>query len=90
METIDFRSLCEELHAAFNTYAVDECHHELLERARKALAQSEAVDLPPRVGYVLRLAEIIREVDGNHDKGAAALAEAILDHPDSRWEPLKP
>ena len=37
--------------------------------------------LPPRVGHILRLAEIIREVDGNHDKGAAALAEAILAHP---------
>ena len=37
--------------------------------------------LPPKVGHILRLAEIIREVDGNHDKGAAALAEAILSHP---------
>jgi hypothetical protein len=27
------------------------------------------------------LAEIIREVDGKHDLGAAALAEAILAHP---------
>jgi hypothetical protein len=39
-------------------------------------------ELPPRVGHILRLAEIIREVDGNHDKGAAALAEAILSHSD--------
>jgi hypothetical protein len=39
-------------------------------------------ELPPRVGHILRLAEIIRGVDGNHDKGAAALAEAILSHPD--------
>ena len=38
--------------------------------------------LPPRVGHILRLAEIIREVDGKHDLGAAALAEAILKHPD--------
>lgn len=30
--------------------------------------------------HVLRLAAIIREVDGNHSKGAAALAELILDH----------
>ena len=30
------------------------------------------------------LALIIREVDGNHDKGSAALAEAILSHPDWR------
>jgi hypothetical protein len=38
--------------------------------------------LPPRVGHILRLAEIIREVDGTHRRlGAAALAEAILAHP---------
>jgi hypothetical protein len=49
--------------------------------------RSAVVGLPPRVGHILRLAEIIREVDGNHDKGAAALAEAILSHPDSRWQP---
>ena len=30
---------------------------------------------------ILRLAAIIREVDGTHSKGAAALAESILDHP---------
>ena len=46
-----------------------------------------AADLPPRIGHVLRLAEIIREVDGNHDKGAAALAEAILSHSGSMWSP---
>jgi hypothetical protein len=45
----------------------------------------EPQGLPPRVGHILRLAEIIREVDGNHDKGAGALAEAILSHPGSRW-----
>jgi hypothetical protein len=36
--------------------------------------------LPPKVGHILRLAEIIREVDGSHSLGAAALAEAILSH----------
>ncbi|NBS67683.1 hypothetical protein EBT31_02065 [bacterium] len=30
---------------------------------------------------VLNLAAIIREVDGSNNKGAAALAESILDHP---------
>lgn len=39
----------------------------------------------PDVDDVLKLAAIIRKVDGNHDKGAAALAEAILAHPDSLW-----
>jgi hypothetical protein len=37
----DFRALCSELHAAFNTYAVDELHHDLLVRAAVALAQPE-------------------------------------------------
>ena len=50
-----------------------------------ALPQSEVVGLPPRVGHILRLSEIIREVDGSHDKGAVALAEAILSHPGSCW-----
>jgi hypothetical protein len=44
----------------------------------------------PEVDDILRLAAIIRRVDGNHDKGAAALAEAILSHPDSRWQHAKP
>jgi hypothetical protein len=38
-------------------------------------------ELPPRTGHIFRLAEIIREVNGNHDKGAIALAMAILSHP---------
>jgi hypothetical protein len=42
------------------------------------------------VDDILRLAAIIRRVDGNHDKGAAALAEAILSHPDSRWQHAQP
>jgi hypothetical protein len=37
----DFRALCAELHAAFNTYAVDEAHHDLLVRTEAALAQPE-------------------------------------------------
>lgn len=32
------------------------------------------------------LAQIIREVDGNHDIGAAALAEAIMAHPGFKQE----
>jgi hypothetical protein len=60
-------------------------HHDLLERARAALAEPEGADGEvPRIGHILRLAEIIREVDGKHDKGAAALAEAILSHPGIR------
>ena len=44
----------------------------------------------PEVDDILRLAAIIRRVDGNHDKNAAALAEAILSHPDSRWQHAQP
>jgi hypothetical protein len=52
---------------------------------RAALAEPEGTDGEvPRIGHILRLAEIIREVDGKHDKGAAALAEAILSHPGIR------
>lgn len=36
--------------------------------------------LPPKVGHILIFADIIREVDGSHSLGAAALAEAILSH----------
>ena len=36
------------------------------------------------------LAAIIREVDGAHSLGAAALAEAILAHPASQCEPALP
>jgi len=39
--------------------------------------------------HILKLAEIIREVDGDNRLGAAALAKAIwiLSHPGSKWSP---
>jgi hypothetical protein len=43
--------------------------------------------MEPDTESVLELAAIIREVDGSHTLGAAALAEAILAHPRSRWLP---
>jgi hypothetical protein len=43
-----------------------------------------AIQPVPAPMSVDTLAAIIREVDGSHDKGAAALAEAILDHPAAR------
>jgi hypothetical protein len=52
-----------------------------MERKAALLAESDAGD---ETGRILRLAEIIRDVDGNHDKGAAALAESILSHPGIR------
>jgi hypothetical protein len=61
---------------------VDLCNAFLDRQPQAAPAAAPAPDeLPPKVGHILRLAEIIREVDGTHDKGAAALAEAILSHP---------
>jgi hypothetical protein len=43
----DYKALCADLHAAFNTYAVCEEHHELLQRTRTAIAQPEPCsDIP--------------------------------------------
>jgi hypothetical protein len=49
-----------------------------------AIATPAPEELEPNdtdVGRILRLAEIVREVDGKYELGAAALAEAILAHP---------
>lgn len=43
----DYKHLCAELYAAFNTYAVDMAHHDLLERARAALAEPDAARFRP-------------------------------------------
>jgi hypothetical protein len=59
---------------------------ELRELAAALEAQPDPQGLMPEVDDILRLAEIIRRVDGNHDKGAAALAEAILSHPDCSYD----
>jgi hypothetical protein len=90
--TDTFRALCAEL--------ADWIHEEtrtssgisdpLVARARAALAQPEPEGPMPEVDDILRLAAVIRRIDGNHDKGAAALAEAILSHPDSRWQHAQP
>lgn len=85
----EFASLYSDMSARidFNDTYLERVDN-LLERTAAALAQPEPGGrLPSRVGHILRLAEIIREVDGSHDKGAAALAEAILSHPGSRWSP---
>ncbi len=44
----------------------------------------------PDIEHIYALAAIIREVDGAHSLGAAALAEAILSHPASQWGPVLP
>lgn len=48
----NYKVLCAELHAAFNTYAVDMAHHDLLDRARAALAaKAEGEELRLDGGY---------------------------------------
>ena len=79
--TTDFRALCAELLAAADEYAGMNPYMRLdnaMKTARAALA------VEPDVDRILSLAAIIREVDGRHDKSAAALAEAILLHPNAR------
>ena len=58
--TDTFRAMCAELHAAFNTYAVDMKHHDLLERARALLDQPAAEGPKPVVDYS-RVPEIATE-----------------------------
>ena len=96
----DFRALSSRLLAALKTWspagggplegAEEQYEAALIAEADAALAQPEPQGLMPEVDDILRLAAIIRRVDGNHDKGAAALAEAILSHPDSRWQHAQP
>jgi hypothetical protein len=93
--TTDWRALCARMADELDHYRqllMDDRRetHALATEARTALAQPEPQGLMPEVDDILRLAAIIRRVDGNHDKGAAALAEAILSHPDSRWQHAQP
>jgi hypothetical protein len=92
MTESNFRSLCQELMDAIDSGIPRGRIKQspLAVRVDAALAQPEPQGLMPEVDDILRLAAIIRRVDGNHDKGAAALAEAILSHPDSRWQHAQP
>jgi len=85
----DFRALCQELIDEIDAkaYGIKSLPSSVaIDRARAALAQPEPQGPMPEVDDILRLAEIIREVDGNHDKSATALAEAILSHPDCSYD----
>jgi hypothetical protein len=88
----NFRALCAELVYLDEEEVSDWTRKwaDAVKRTKAALAQPEPQGLMPEVDDILRLAAIIRRVDGNHDKGAAALAEAILSHPDSRWQHAQP
>ena len=48
LSSTNWRALCAELHAVFNTYAVCEEHHRLLVRTAAALGQSELQQEPPK------------------------------------------
>jgi hypothetical protein len=96
----DYRALCAELFDELQSLRraiADEMgcaspEPDLVTRARTLLAAPEAVGVADEadVDDILRLAAIIRRVDGNHDKGAAALAEAILSHPEWRMVAAHP
>ena len=88
MTESNFRSLCQELMDAIDSGIPRGRIKQspLAVRVDAALAQPEPQGLMPEVDDILRLAAIIRRVDGNHDKGAAALAEAILSHPDCSYD----
>jgi hypothetical protein len=75
----DFRALCAELHAAFNTYAVDEAHHDLLVRAKAALAQLEPEG--PTDEGLDELSDEYWWLDANHSKPWRPFARAVL----ARW-----
>ena len=82
----DYKQLCAELHAAFNTYAVDECHHALLERARTALAEPELQELTDiEIASILKAYAVIEPQMGVsrilHEKHFSNAAHAIL----ARW-----
>lgn len=75
----DYKQLCAKLHAAFNTYAVDMAHHDLLERARAALAEPapEGPTPQPADGEVADcLADSLK---------AFLLTQDLVDYPASHW-----
>jgi hypothetical protein len=83
----DFRALCEELadrlQRAITSTQADFFYGEdrdAIDAARAALNTPPLAPIEPDTDQVLRLAAIIRKVDGNNSLGAAALAEAILSH----------
>jgi hypothetical protein len=61
----------------------DEKARAVIAFAESALAAEPPAPAEPDTDAVLTLAAIIREVDGNNSLGAAALAEAILAHPNA-------
>jgi hypothetical protein len=74
----DFRALCAELHAAFNTYAVDMKHHDLLERARALLAEPEAEG--PAVSDDREPASVIPQLnDQLHRRATILLIRKVID-----------
>jgi len=74
--TTDWKTLCAELHAAFNTYAVDEVHHALLERARALLAESDG----PAVSGDREPASVIPQLNEQlHRRATVLLIRKVID-----------
>lgn len=71
----DYKALCADLHAAFNTYAVCEEHHELLQRTRAALAQPEPQ--PPADGEVAELVDWLRDNGASLQKSGYGSATVL-------------
>jgi hypothetical protein len=71
----DYKALCADLHAAFNTYAVCEEHHELLQRTRTAIAQPE-----PEGPTVMEIIELANEIEAA-ELGQVDLVRVAL----ARW-----
>jgi hypothetical protein len=76
----DFRALCAELHAAFNTYAVDEAHHDLLVRTEATLAQPEPQG-PTDEELLETAADAVGYEHVPTDETCLSLARAVL----ARW-----
>jgi hypothetical protein len=57
-------------------------------RARQRERMDGSLDrLPPRFGQIVRLSEIIEQVDPGRSLSPVSLACAILEHPESPWAP---
>ena len=79
--TNPYRAMCAELHAAFNTYAVDMKHHDLLERARALLAQPVAEGPTDEELNTFWNCSGIADEYGNHTGNIFEFARAVL----ARW-----
>ena len=81
----DIFELCEDhqFHLGYDGADEEQSAEGLLQIVLVALARWSNQPPAPEADAALSLAAIIRQVDGSNSLGAAALAEAILSHPDA-------